>query len=46
LIKGRVTLPEPWGGQGLSATIGTFVGEMLSSSNPALSKPPVRRWRI
>lgn len=35
-----ITLPEPWGGQGLSATIGTFVGEMLSSANPALSMIP------
>jgi alkylation response protein AidB-like acyl-CoA dehydrogenase len=35
-----ITLPEPWGGQALSATIGTFVGEMLSSANPALSMIP------
>jgi alkylation response protein AidB-like acyl-CoA dehydrogenase len=35
-----ITLPEPWGGQGLSATIGTFVAEMLSSANPALSMIP------
>jgi alkylation response protein AidB-like acyl-CoA dehydrogenase len=35
-----ITLPESWGGQGLSGTIGTFVGEMLSSANPALSMIP------
>ena len=35
-----ITLPEQWGGQELSATIGTFVGEMLNSANPALSMIP------
>lgn len=35
-----ITLPEQWGGQALSAAIGTFVGEMLNSANPALSMIP------
>lgn len=35
-----ITLPERWGGQALSATIGVFTGEMLTSANPALSMIP------
>ena len=35
-----ISLPEPWGGQALSATLGACVGEMLSSANPALSMIP------
>jgi len=32
-----MTLPESCGGQALSATLGSFAGEMLNSANPALS---------
>jgi alkylation response protein AidB-like acyl-CoA dehydrogenase len=35
-----ITLPEQWGGQAKSATIGAFTGEMLNSANPALSMIP------
>ena len=35
-----ISLPKSCGGQGLSATLGTLVGEMLSSANPALSMIP------
>jgi alkylation response protein AidB-like acyl-CoA dehydrogenase len=35
-----VNLPETWGGQNLSATMGAFTGEMLSSANPAFSMIP------
>lgn len=35
-----ITLPEHWGGQELSATLGAFTGEMINSANPALSMIP------
>ncbi len=35
-----LTLPEHWGGQGLSPVLGGFTGEMLTSSNQSFSMFP------
>lgn len=35
-----LTMPEQWGGQQQSEVVGSFVGEMLTSSNHALSMLP------